>query len=46
MDFLMMLEPRFIPKGQVVSDEMEETEEIIFIRSGNIDVAYKINNKP
>lgn len=43
---LMMLEPRLVSRGTVLFDEMEGVQEFIFIMSGNIDIGFKVNNKP
>ena len=42
---LMMIEPRFLRHNEKLYDELETVEDMFFIMSGSVDVAFKINNK-
>jgi hypothetical protein len=40
---LTHLEPRFEPRGTVLLEEMDETNEVIFFTKGTVDIGYVMN---
>ena len=43
MMFLQKLEPRFEPKYTILMDELDESNEVIFICRGAVVIGYEIN---
>ena len=44
--FLNLLEVRMFEPGQLIADELDECQEMLFIEAGIYSVGYWINNKP
>lgn len=42
-DLLKCLEPRILARNEVVFNELDEVNEVIFIMSGAVDIGYEIN---
>ena len=40
------LEMRTYNKGEIITNEMEESFEIAFVEKGRYDVGYEVNKKP
>ena len=41
--FLLNLEPRSYDAGRLLYDELDEINEVLFIKKGQVDVGFKIN---
>ena len=44
-DILRQLEPRHQAKGEIVFEELDEVNEVVFFMTGAVDIGFEINRK-
>ena len=42
---LKYLEPRFLQKSEIICEELDEVDEILFIEKGEINYGYEVNKQ-
>ena len=40
-----MLEPRYESKGTILLNELEETQELLFVHQGEVGIGFELNRK-
>ena len=45
MQILQKLEPRYMSKNQMIFEELDDINEIIFVQQGQVDIGYEVNKK-
>jgi hypothetical protein len=45
MQILQKLEPRLMARNQMIFEELDDINEIIFVQKGQVDIGYEVNKK-